>query len=127
MAVRDIVMSGAGVLLAGAGMFGISRFLGSRQSDAELGLPEREPEPQPVNPAPSNPVGAFGGMRIIVNPYLTKRVPLFPDKPRTKRRMRRVIGKYGRWDKGVPTYLVSGNVIMAHPAVVDRIRAAFDR
>lgn len=116
-----------------AAMSGMGCLLGGRKPQVELGLPEREPEPKPADPEPSDRdltlgrLGSFGGMRIIENPHLTKRVPLFPDKPRTKRRMRRVIGKYGRWDKEVPTYLVSGNMIIAHPAVVDRIRVASHR
>lgn len=48
-----------------------------------------------------------GRVDIIVSHHVpTKTVPLFPDKPRTKRRLRRMMGKYGRTTKEVPMALL---------------------
>lgn len=46
-----------------------------------------------------NPVSTFGGTKITVSADCYEVVPIFPDKPRTKRRLRRARGKFGRTDR----------------------------
>lgn len=59
----------------------------------------------------------FNGLNIQVSPRATKEIVLFPDKPRTKRRMRRLIGKYGRDRKHVPTSYRIGQTLVFHPVI----------
>jgi hypothetical protein len=64
----------------------------------------------------------IAGMPVIQSVHMTKTVPLFPEKKRTKRRMRRVIGKYGSWTREAPCYMIYDRSIIAHPAIYARLR-----
>ena len=46
-----------------------------------------------------DPIQSFSGVKIIQSSECYEMVPIFPDKKRTKRRNRRVLGKYGRLDR----------------------------
>lgn len=68
--------------------------------------------------------GVFGGMKVISSPHAFEMVPIFPDKPKTKRRLRRTRGKYGRTDRANPLcYRTGTNMIIAHPSLVHKLRA----
>ncbi len=60
-------------------------------------------------------MNTFGGMPITVSPYATQLEPRFPDKPDTKRRRRRVIGKYGSWETPKPCMYQVGGRLVIHP------------
>ncbi|GGF73343.1 hypothetical protein SAMN05216376_111160 [Mameliella alba] len=64
----------------------------------------------------------FGGMPITVSPHATEVRPRFPDKKWSKRRRRRVIGKYGSWTYRVPAALRLGNRLIVHPAIYNQLR-----
>jgi hypothetical protein len=59
----------------------------------------------------------FGGMQISTSPHATEERPIFPDKKWSKRRRRRVIGKYGSWTRRFPAAFQFGNKIVMHPAL----------
>jgi hypothetical protein len=59
----------------------------------------------------------FGGMQVFVSADATEEVARFPDKPWTKRRRRRVIGKYGGWTRHIPCAFRCGPVLYVHPKI----------
>lgn len=67
-------------------------------------------------------IGTFNGMPIRSNSALTRLEPLFPDKPRTKRRMRRVIGRHGAWAVPRPYAVETPLGIIAHPTIIARMK-----
>ena len=42
---------------------------------------------------------AFGRINIVTSEHAYEMVPIFPDKPRTKRRLRRTRARFGRTDR----------------------------
>ena len=62
------------------------------------------------------------GVRITVSEHAMKRVPLFPEKKWTKRRRRRVIGKYGRWSENRPAAWMIGNGAIMHPVLYAQLK-----
>lgn len=67
-------------------------------------------------------MNSFNGMPVQISPHATKEVVFFPDKPRTKRRMRRLIGKYGRDRKHVPASYRLGNTLVVHPVIYAKLQ-----
>lgn len=59
----------------------------------------------------------FGGVQIIVRDDMTDTVPRFPYKKWTKRRRRRVIGKFGSWTWEKPAAYRVGPAIICHPKI----------
>lgn len=66
----------------------------------------------------------FAGLSIHVSAAATRRAPRFPDKPRTKRRMRRVRGKYGSWDHDKPAVFQLQGTLVMHPVLFDQLHHA---
>jgi hypothetical protein len=66
--------------------------------------------------------GTYGGLQIFVSSHCTEEVCRFPDKKRTKRRMRRVIGKYGSWKVRRPAAYRAGPALYVHPVIYDQMR-----
>ncbi|MGJ8624627.1 MAG: hypothetical protein ACSHW1_17935 [Yoonia sp.] len=59
----------------------------------------------------------FGGSQVFVSPEATEEVARFPDKKWTKRRRRRVIGKYGSWSFHKPCAFRCGPALYVHPKI----------
>lgn len=68
------------------------------------------------------PLGTFGGVPVYVSPHATETRPRFPDKKRTKRRLRRVIGKYGSWYMRAPACLRFNGALIMHPKLADELK-----
>ena len=64
----------------------------------------------------------FGGVKIIVSDHAYERVPIFPDRPRTKRRMRRIRGKYGRLDRISPMMIQTLHGTVVHPKIYQKLK-----
>lgn len=69
-----------------------------------------------------NVIGQFQGVPVVVSEHATETVPRFPDKKRTKRRMRRVRGKYGSWMVARPCAYEAMGKLIVHPLIADRLR-----
>ena len=70
----------------------------------------------------TTPIGAFSGVKITQSSACYEMVPLFPDKKRSKRRDRRVRGKYGRLDRMNPlTYKTPFGFVM-HPILYAKLK-----
>lgn len=67
-------------------------------------------------------IGSYAGMPVTVSEHAIETVPRFPDKPNTKRRRRRVIGKFGSWVISRPCAIKIGGTLVMHPVIADRIR-----
>ena len=65
----------------------------------------------------------FGGMKIIESIHATRFEKRFPWKPATKRRMRRVIGKYGSWMVHRPAMYQTPMGFVVHPECMKFLRA----
>lgn len=65
---------------------------------------------------------AFGGMRVTVSDQAYEMVPIFPDKPRTKRRLRRTRGKFGRADRMNPLAYKTPFGMVVHPIIYERLK-----
>jgi hypothetical protein len=61
----------------------------------------------------------FGSIKITVSNEAYEMVPIFPDKPRTKRRMRRTRGKFGRLDRMNPLAYHTYCGLVVHPKIYD--------
>jgi hypothetical protein len=68
------------------------------------------------------PINAFGGTKIIVSNEAYKMVPIYPDKPRTKRRLRRTLGKYGRTDRMNPMAYDTPHGMIVHPIIYQKLK-----
>ena len=68
------------------------------------------------------PVLVAGGMRVFVSDDATTEGPRFPDKKWTKRRRRRVIGKFGSWTVRKPAAFRAGPTLYVHPAIYAEMR-----
>lgn len=67
-------------------------------------------------------VGTLDGVPVIVSPDAMTKEPRFPDKRNTKRRRRRVIGKYGSWFVLRPTCIKTQHGLVMHPLIHDQMR-----
>lgn len=67
----------------------------------------------------------YSGLRLVISPRLTKEVPRFPDKRWTKRRRRRVVGKYGSWTYHKPDAMIVGGSLLVHPAIYAELKRAY--
>lgn len=64
----------------------------------------------------------FGGIPIRVSDQAYEMVPIFPDKKRSKRRDRRVIGKYGRLDRLTPLSYQTPFGFVCHPKIYRQLQ-----
>lgn len=64
----------------------------------------------------------LGGMPIYIRDDMTDTVPRFPDKKWTKRRRRRVIGKYGSWTYEKPAAYRVGPAFIVHPKIYAELK-----
>mgnify|MGYP007046953596 CR=1 FL=1 len=64
----------------------------------------------------------FSGTKITVSSECYEMVPIFPDKPRTKRRLRRTRGRFGRTDRLNPLAYQTPFGMVVHPIIYDRIK-----
>ena len=64
-----------------------------------------------------DPIQSFLGTPIIVRDDMTEELPRFPDKHWTKRRRRRVVGKFGSWTYHKPAAFRVGPSIICHPKI----------
>lgn len=67
-------------------------------------------------------LGMLGGVKITVSDQCYEMVPIFPDKPRTKRRMRRTRGRFGRLDRMNPLAYKTPFGIVMHPILYARLK-----
>lgn len=67
--------------------------------------------------------GPFGGMQVFVSDHATTDEPRFPMKKWTKRRRRRVIGKYGSWTVRKPAAFRAGPALYVHPAIYAEMKS----
>lgn len=74
--------------------------------------------------APSIGAATFGGLPVIETAAAVREVWIFPDKKRSKRRDRRVIGKYGSLTQIRPAAIQWQGRWMIHPKIMDQLRAA---
>lgn len=65
----------------------------------------------------------FGGTKVVVSDHAYEMVPIFPDKPRTKRRIRRTRGKYGRTDRMNPLAYQTPFGLVVHPKIYAALKA----
>lgn len=68
--------------------------------------------------------GTFYGTKILVSAEAYEMVPIFPDKPATKRRQRRTRGKFGRLDRMKPLAYKTPFGLLVHPAIYTRLQCA---
>lgn len=71
---------------------------------------------------PQNPLSTFYGTRITVSAECYEMVPIFPDKPCTKRRLRRTRGKFGRTDRLNPLAYKTPFGMVVHSIIYDRLK-----
>lgn len=64
----------------------------------------------------------LAGTPVFVSEHATKEEVRFPDKRSTKRRRRRVIGKYGSWKKHVPCAFRAGPALYVHPTIYAELK-----
>lgn len=64
----------------------------------------------------------FGSTKIIVSPHAYTRKPIFPDKPRTKRRNRRTIGKFGSLTYKAPAAYETPAGLVVHPWIYAELK-----
>ena len=67
-------------------------------------------------------MGTFSGVKIIQSSGCYEMVPLFPDKKRSKRRDRRVRGKYGRLDRMNPLAYQTPMGMVMHPILYAKLK-----
>ena len=70
------------------------------------------------------PMGTFSGVKVTQSNACYEMVPLFPDKKRTKRRNRRVLGKYGRLDRMNPLAYNTPFGMVMHPILYAKLKSA---
>ena len=69
-------------------------------------------------------MGAFGGLRVIVSEHAQESFRIFPDKKRTKRRMRRLRGKWGSEYRVRPMAYRTPHGLVCHPSIAAKLREA---
>lgn len=62
------------------------------------------------------------GTNVIVSDHAYEIVPIFPDKPRTKRRLRRTKGKFGRTDRMNPLVYKTLYGLVVHPKIYHTLK-----
>ena len=70
-------------------------------------------------------LSAFAGTKIITSDQACEMVPIFPDKPRTKRRLRRTRGKFGCTDRLNPLAYQTPFGLVVHPQIAAELRRQF--
>ena len=71
-----------------------------------------------MNPRPFS----FSGLNVVVSEHAHEMVPIFPDKKRSKRRNRRVRGKYGRLDRMNPVTFKTPHGLVVHPRIYSELK-----
>lgn len=66
---------------------------------------------------------AFQGVKITVSEACYEMVPIFPHKPRTKRRLRRTLARFGRLERMNPLAYRTPFGIVMHPVLYDQLKA----
>ncbi len=66
----------------------------------------------------------FGGTRVMGSDAATALYRIFPDKPRTKRRMRRLRGKWGNEFIRKPCAYQTANGLIVHPTIWAQMKQA---
>lgn len=69
-------------------------------------------------------MNTFAGMPIVQDPKCATTVPIFPDKPNTKRRRRRTLGKFGRLTRTEYRVYRIGGILVVHPVAYARLKMA---
>lgn len=69
------------------------------------------------------PFPTYLGMPVHVSRVAVERRPIFQDRPRTKRRVRRVVAKFGSWEREYPCAYRFGDMLVVHPVVYEQMRA----
>ncbi|WP_291732273.1 hypothetical protein [Leisingera sp. F5] len=64
----------------------------------------------------------FSGVKITVSDQAYKMVPIYPDKPKSKRRLRRTRGKFGRTDRMLPLAFKTPFGLVVHPRIYSEMR-----
>lgn len=67
-------------------------------------------------------INDFGGKKITISSACYEMVPIFPDKPKTKRRKRRTLGRFGRLDRMNPLAYDTGFGLVVHPVIYNRLK-----
>lgn len=62
------------------------------------------------------------GTNVIVSDQAYEIIPIFPDKPRTKRRLRRTRGKFGRTDRMNPLAYKTAYGFVVHPKIYHMLK-----
>lgn len=66
---------------------------------------------------------SFAGVPVTVSAAATEIVPIFPDKRPTKRRRRRVVGKFGSWTRRAPCVFRHEGGLIVHPKIYAELRS----
>lgn len=66
---------------------------------------------------PYRPMNSIMGTPITISAEAYETRQIFPDKPRTKRRLRRTKAKFGRTQYNHPMAYRMGNSIVMHPTI----------
>jgi len=69
-----------------------------------------------------DPINTFVGMKITVSHEAYEMVPIFPDKPKTKRRLRRTRGRFGRVDRMNPLAFKTPFGLVMHPILYKKLK-----
>ena len=64
----------------------------------------------------------FGSVTVTVSNEAFEMVPIFPDKPNTKRRRRRTLGKYGRTERLNPLAFNTPFGLVVHPILFEKLK-----
>jgi len=67
-------------------------------------------------------LNSFSRTKIIVSNEAYEMVPIYPDKPRTKRRLRRTLGEYGRTDRMNPLAYSTPYGMIVHPSIYQALK-----
>ena len=67
-------------------------------------------------------INLFGGTRVVASEYAYETVPIFPDKPKTKRRMRRTIGRFGSLYRMNPLCYRTPQGLVMHPLLYKKLK-----
>lgn len=72
-----------------------------------------------------NMLATMGGMQVFEDPKLTEHDGyFFPMSPhRSKRIFKKLMKRFGAWERRKPAAYVMGNKMFAHPAIMAQIRA----
>ena len=65
------------------------------------------------------------GTTITVSDQCYEMTPIFPDKPRTKRRLRRTRGRFGRLDRLQPMAFQTPYGLVVHPSIYAKLQLQY--